>query len=75
MGGLKDIQIAMETEPDNSYSFRNLGIYHLDKGEYNEAREYFYKALKLEKHTHLIQELIQELETRMSEPKKPTTAP
>ena len=73
-GGLDDIRKAMETDPNDSYCFRNLGIYHLDKGEYPQAREYLYKAQNLNNYTHLIHELIQELETREAGPKKTTTA-
>ena len=42
--------------------YRNLGIYHLDQKEYDEALNLFKKAKELDDTTHMIDELIRKAE-------------
>jgi hypothetical protein len=49
-------------DPDNSYGYRNLGIYHFDRGEYDEAFRLFKKAKEMKAETHMIDALIKETE-------------
>ena len=56
--GLEDINYSFKLDGHNSYSYRNLGIYHLDKGEYAKALELFRQAKELDESTHMIDELI-----------------
>jgi lipoprotein NlpI len=57
--GLKDIEHSMEIEPENSYGFRNLGIYHFDKGDFKTALTHFQRAFSIDKSTHAIETYIE----------------
>ncbi len=56
--GLEDINYSLKLDENNSYAFRNLGIYYLDKEDYKKALGLLRKAKELDKHTHMIEELI-----------------
>ncbi len=62
-GGLADIRKAMELDPDDSFSYRSMGIYHLKKNEFDAALEMFKKAKQLYARTDGIDELIRQAET------------
>ena len=56
--GLEDINYSLKLDENNSHGYRNLGIYHLDKGEYSKALDLFIKAKELDSTTEMIDELI-----------------
>ena len=56
--GQADLQHAMQLGPDNGYTFRNMGIYHLDKGDHAEALRLLKRAKELDHTAHQIDELI-----------------
>ena len=56
--GQADLQHAMQLGPDNGYTFRNMGIYHLDKGDHAEALRLLKRAKELDHTAHRIDELI-----------------
>ncbi|WP_290711904.1 tetratricopeptide repeat protein, partial [Flavihumibacter sp. CACIAM 22H1] len=56
--GLEDINYSLKLDKNNSYCYRNLGIYHLDQGNYSEALELFLQAKYLDHTTQLIEDLI-----------------
>ena len=60
--GLSDINYSLQLDKNNSYAYRNLGIYQLDKGEKAEALKLFIKAKELDDTTHQINELLKEAE-------------
>ncbi|KRD11519.1 hypothetical protein ASE21_07370 [Flavobacterium sp. Root901] len=45
--GLADLETALESDKNNSYAMKNLGIIYLDQKKYNEACELFEKAKEL----------------------------
>ncbi len=49
----------------NSYAYRNLGIYHYDKGEFEKASEHFEMAYEFDKNTHLITEYINKTKEKL----------
>ena len=63
--GLLDINLSFELDANNSYGYRNLGIYHFDKGEFDEAMRLFVKAKELDKTTHMIDVLMQEVKEQI----------
>lgn len=56
--GLEEIYHSLKLDENNSYGYRNLGIYHLDKGDYSNALGLFKKAKELDSTTYMIDELI-----------------
>ncbi|WP_338375576.1 tetratricopeptide repeat protein [uncultured Flavobacterium sp.] len=56
--GLADIEKSTELDENNSYIYRNLGIYYFDLGEIDKARELFLKSKTLDKETYKIDDLI-----------------
>ena len=57
--GLKDLQISFELDGKHPYMFRNLGIYHFEKGEFAEAIARFEKVAELDKDTPLNAEYLE----------------
>jgi len=55
---MQDINRSFELEPDNSYGYMNIGIYHFDKGEFDKALQQFLKAKELDSKTYMIDKLI-----------------
>jgi tetratricopeptide (TPR) repeat protein len=49
-----------------SYGYKNLGIYHFDKGEFDEALQLFLKAKKLDDMTHAIDDWIKSSELEIA---------
>lgn len=66
--GLKDINTSMDLDDKDSYAYRNLGIYHYDKTDFSKALKYFEKAQKLDKHTHLITDYIENTKEKLKRP-------
>lgn len=62
--GLEDINHSIFLDANNSYNYRNLGIYYFEKNEYVEALELYKKAKKLDGTTHTIDELITQAENK-----------
>ncbi|PZR22014.1 MAG: hypothetical protein DI539_06575 [Flavobacterium psychrophilum] len=58
-GGLKDLEQGHKLDPENSYYYKNMGIYHFDRCEYQKALEYFEKAKEMDPTTHHIDKEIE----------------
>ena len=58
--GLSDLQYSMQLDTTNSYAYRNLGVYHLDKNNKKEALVLFQKAKELDPKTYSIDDFIQQ---------------
>ena len=56
--GLKDVHHSLTLDPNHAYAYRTMGIYYIDKQEYNFALEQFLKAKELDNSTDKIDELI-----------------
>jgi len=56
--GLTDTQRAFELNPSDAYIYRNFGLYHFYKKEYEKADEFYQKAMNLDSKIPNIQELI-----------------
>jgi Flp pilus assembly protein TadD len=56
--GLADVNFSLQLNNENSYAYRNLGIYHLKRSHFSEARQLFLKAKEMDIETELIAELI-----------------
>ncbi len=56
--GLKELRHSITLNPDNSYCYKNLGIYYFDQGEFDEALSYFIKAKELDETTYMVKEWI-----------------
>jgi tetratricopeptide (TPR) repeat protein len=65
--GLEDINHSFRLDANNSYGYRNLGVYHMDNQEFSKALELFTKAKELDPSTHIIDDLIREAESKVSE--------
>ena len=65
---LRDLEKAMALDDKNSYAHRNLGIYHLEHSEYEKALLQLIKARELDANTHMIDEYIDLVEKKISEP-------
>ena len=57
-GGLKDIQHSLQLDSENSYVYRNLGIYYLKRNDNSEALRYFLQSKQIDQDTDLIEEFI-----------------
>ena len=57
-GGLADIKYSISIDAQHPFGYRNLGIYYLEIGEYELAKENFERAKNLNSTTHAIDELI-----------------
>lgn len=62
--GLADVQHAIQLDRENSYAWRNLGIYYLLKQEPEKAREWLLKSREMAADTPLINELLQQCDTK-----------
>jgi tetratricopeptide (TPR) repeat protein len=56
--GLAEINYSLTLDKENAYASRNLGIYHLDKGEFDEALKLFVKSKALDESTDMIDKFI-----------------
>ena len=63
--GLDDIKKSMQLDDNNSYAYKNLGIYHMEKGEFERAMELFHKAREIDPKTHGLIGLIEDTEKQM----------
>ncbi|MGI4761250.1 MAG: M50 family metallopeptidase [Janthinobacterium lividum] len=52
--GLAAITDSLTLEPTQAYALRNLGIYHLDRGEYAQATTFFEQAGQSDPNTHAL---------------------
>lgn len=59
--GLKEIKHSVEIDSKNSYGYKNLGIYHFEKEEFRDALMYFKKSKEINKGTHDIDRLLNEV--------------
>lgn len=57
--GFNDIYDALRIDPNNAYAYRNLGIYHLDQGEADQALQHFLKAREINPATQGLDQLIE----------------
>ena len=55
----------MELDNKNSYAYKNLGIYHKDKGDLNEALKFFSQAKECNSKTDGLNDLIKETEIEL----------
>ena len=53
-------------DPKDAYVYRNFGIYHFHRKEYIKALEFYQKCFDLDPETHKIQELIDEVNTKLT---------
>ena len=56
--GLNDICRSLELNMDNSYVYRNLGIYYLKTDKPDVAKSFFLKAKQMDSDTEMIEELL-----------------
>jgi tetratricopeptide (TPR) repeat protein len=59
IGGLKDLKQGLTLDPNNSYYYKNMGIYHSGRNEYQIALEFFEKAKGMDLTTYKIDEDIE----------------
>ncbi len=66
--GKKDIEYALKLNANNSDTYKNLGIYYYEKGEYKTALELYKRAKEIDISTYLIDDLIMEAQGKMPFP-------
>lgn len=64
--GLRDIFYSMELDPTNAYTHKYLGIYHFDRGEYDDALRLFTKAKDMDATTYRIDDHILQTKTLLA---------
>lgn len=65
-----DIVAALEFDNKNSYTWRTLGVYHLAKGDYDEALKNLLKAFELDSETDLIHFYLAKVYDKVKDNKK-----
>lgn len=63
--GRKDIEDSLKLDSQNADAYKNLGIYHMKKMEYQEAMDLFLKAKKMDESLTRIDTLINKLKSKM----------
>jgi tetratricopeptide (TPR) repeat protein len=56
--GLEDVNCSLEIDDSNADAYKNLGLYHMEKGDFVQALEMFEKAKEMDGDTHLIDECL-----------------
>lgn len=64
--GLNDIEHSFSLEKENSYAFRNRGIYFFEIGNYQKAMENFVKAKEIDQDTLLVDHYITLAENKLT---------
>jgi len=64
--GKKDIEYALKLNANNSDTYKNLGIYYFEKGEFKTALELYNKAKEIDFTTYLIDDLIMEVQDKIT---------
>jgi Flp pilus assembly protein TadD len=57
-GGLLDLQRSITLDAGNAYTYRNLGMYHIEKGDRQQALDNLEKARSLDSTIPLLEELM-----------------
>jgi lipoprotein NlpI len=63
-GAFVDINRSLALDDKNSYAYRTLGLYYLEKGDYKDALFNLKLSHELDPETHLITEYIKEAEDK-----------
>ena len=63
--GLADTHYALQLDGTLADGYRNLGIYSLEKGRLEEARDYLIKAKGLDNRVELVDKYLIEAERRL----------
>ena len=64
--GLEEIKYSVEIDSNNAYGYKNLGVYHFEKEEFQDALKFLKKAKEINKGTHDIDRLLDEVNKRMA---------
>ena len=70
--GLQDINHSFEIDPNNSYGYRNLGIYHFDKGEFGEALQLFTRQRNLMARHNMTDQPLRDTKNKLTEGRQAT---
>lgn len=62
---MEDINYSLQLDQNNSYAYRNLGIYFFDKKEYKQAYDLFTKAKQLDANTLMIEDLLIDVKRKL----------
>ncbi|HYD90765.1 MAG TPA: site-2 protease family protein [Flavobacterium sp.] len=65
--GLKDIEKSRELDPNNSYYYRSMGIYHFDCKKYEVALDFFEQSKNIDETTLKINTLIAETQNKLKQ--------